>query len=717
MKKIFLYLSLSLFLFGSISAQEEEYTELTLGDAVLKRFTDFYPDYISGLQWVGDSDRIVKRGDESLSLLVNDIKSDNWDTLLKVSELNESLGIELKRFPSVSWNDDNNILFSNGYDYYSYNLKEKKGEKLTRFPLEGANKSLSKKTGNIAFTKDNNLYLKKSNGDCITITNFEDKNIVVGQAIARHEFGISKGIFWSPEGNHLAFYQKDESNVSDYPLVDVTTRVASLKSIKYPMAGMGSEYPAVGIFNVESGQTIYLKTEGEEKDHYLTNLSWDPNEKFVYIAVLNRGQNHMWFNKYDIETGEKVKTLFEEKHTKYVEPENPAWFIPGKDNEFLWFSKRDGFNHLYRYNTEGELLNQVTKGDFPVHNILGLDDLGKTIFVSGADETGLNEYLYKAKISNGKTKKISKQFGVHRYSLGNKGKYFIDIYSDLNTPRVTQIINSKGDVVKLLQTSVDPLDSIAIGKTELLDIKSADGKTTLHARMIKPNNFDPSKKYKVFVYLYGGPHAQMVRNAWMSYAPLWMHYMANKGYIIFTVDNRGSSNRGFEFENVIHRNLGDNEIEDQMKGVEYLKSLPYVDTTKMAIHGWSYGGFMTTSMMLKKPGTFQVGVAGGPVTNWEYYEVMYGERYMDTPQENPEGYKNNNLFNSVGNLEGDLLLVIGSVDPVVLPQHSMGLIKKFVEAKKQVDYFAYPMHEHNVLGADRLHLMQKVLKYVDDKLK
>lgn len=717
MKKIFLLLTLMFVILGSINSQNKEYAELTLEDAMLKRFTDFYPDYISGLQWVGDSDNIVKKGDASKSLLINNIKSNNWDTLIKVSELNESLGLEMERFPGISWSGNDRFLFSNGHDFYYYNLKERKGDKLTRFPLKGDSKDLMKKTGNIAFTKDNNLYIKKSNGDCISVTDFDDKNIVAGQIIARNEFGINKGTFWSPDGKYLAFYQKDESKVSDYPLVDVTTRVASLKSIKYPMAGMGSEYPSVGIYDIAKGKSIYLKTEGEEKDHYLTNLSWGPNEKYVYIAVLNRGQNHMWFNKYDIKTGEKVKTLFEERHPKYVEPENPAWFIPGKDNEFLWFSKRDGYNHLYRYNTEGELLNQVTKGNFPVHDILGLDASGKNIFVTGADETGLNEYLYKAKISSSKTKKISKQFGVHSFALGYKGKYFIDIYSDLNTPRVTQIINDNGDVVKLLQNSEDPLSDVAIGKTELLDIMSADGETTLHARMIKPNNFDPSKKYKVFVYLYGGPHAQMVRNAWMSYAPLWMHYMANKGYIVFTVDNRGSSNRGFDFENVIHRNLGDNEIEDQMKGVEYLKSLPYVDSTKMAIHGWSFGGFMTISMMLRKPGTFKVGVAGGPVTNWEYYEVMYGERYMDTPQENPEGYKKANLFNYVENLEGNLLMVIGSVDPVVLPQHSLGLIKKFVEAKKQIDFFEYPMHEHNVLGTDRLHLMQKVLDYVDEKLK
>ncbi len=472
----------------------------------------------------------------------------------------------------------------------------------------------------------------------------------------------------------------------------------------------------MGVYDIKTRKTVYLDTDNGERDHYLTNLTWGPEEKFIYLAEINRAQNHLWFNKYDITTGEKVKTLFEEEHSKYVEPVDAAWFIPARKNEFLWFSRRDGYKNLYRYNTEGQLLNKVTSDKYPIHRILGLDKAGKNIFVTGADETGLNEYLYIASLDNENIKKISKQFGVHSYRMSNSGEYFIDIYSDLNTPRITQIINHKGKLIRQLLISDNPLKEIKTGKTELLDLKAADGRTTLHARIIKPYDFNPSKKYKVLVYLYGGPHAQMIRNAWLAYAPLWMHYMANKGYIIFTVDNRGSDNRGFEFENVIHRNLGYNEMMDQMEGVKYLRSLPYVDTSKMAIHGWSFGGFMTTTMMLRQPGVFKVGVAGGPVINWKWYEVMYGERYMDMPQENPDGYENNNLLNYVDDLQGNLMLVIGSVDPVVVPQHSMSLLKKFIEAKKQVDFFTYPMYEHNVRGVDRVHLMRKILDYIDDKL-
>ncbi len=716
MKRIILFLLVFSFSSSLTFGQDKVKINLTLEDAILKRFSDFYPDYVPGLQWKGDSDKLIKKSDDLKSLLFSGMKNEGWDTLLKVSKLNKDLNLNLKRLPRFSWRGNNILVFKNGNNYYEYNVEKSTGEKISRTPVVGDNQDYCSKTGNIAFTKKNNLFLKMTNGDCISITEFEDKNFVAGQSIARNEFGIGKGTFWSPSGNYLAFYQKDESDVSDYPLVDITSRVASLNSIKYPMAGMKSEYPSVGVYSIKSGKTIYLNTKEGAKDHYLTNLGWGPNEKYIYLAELNREQNHMWLNKYDVSTGKKVKTLFEEEHPKYVEPEQPVWFIPGHDDEFLWFSERDGFNHLYRYNTEGKLLNQVTKGDFPVHNILGLDKSGNYVYVTGADKTGLNEYLYKSKLKNSSTKNITKQAGVHRYSLGAKGEYFIDIYSDLNTPRVTQIINNKGEIVKEILVSSDPLMDVAIGSTELIDIKAADNKTTLHARVIKPYDFDPNKKYRVFVYLYGGPHAQMIRNAWMAYAPLWMHYMANKGYIIFTVDNRGSDNRGFEFENVIHRNLGLNEMEDQLKGVEYLSKLPYIDTSHMAIHGWSFGGFMTTSMMLRHPGVFKVGVAGGPVINWKFYEIMYGERYMDMPEENPEGYKLNNLLNYADKLKGNLMLIIGSVDPVVVPQHSMNMLKRFVEEGKQVDYFTYPMHPHNVRGKDRLHLMRKILDYVDEKL-
>ncbi|MEY3075607.1 MAG: hypothetical protein RJB25_1250, partial [Bacteroidota bacterium] len=261
--------------------------------------------------------------------------------------------------------------------------------------------------------------------------------------------------------------------------------------------------------------------------------------------------------------------------------------------------------------------------------------------------------------------------------------------------------------------SKEKLADYKVGKAEIITLTGKDG-STLYSRLIKPSNFDPSKKYPVLVYVYGGPHAQMVTNSWLDGANLWMYWMAEQGYLVYTLDNRGSGERGFAFESQIHRQLGNVEMEDQLTGVDYLKSLPYVDGQRLAVHGWSYGGFMTTSLMLRQTGIFNVGVAGGPVTDWKYYEIMYGERYMDRPEQNQEGYAANSLLNYTKYLKGKLLLIHGSVDDVVVMQHNEALLKSFIENEVQVDYFVYPMHPHNVLGKDRAHLMEKVLTYIID---
>lgn len=710
MKKFILFMLLVL---GSqiIFAQTKD---LSLNDAILKRFTDLAPKRLKDLQWLEKKDVISWRSDTNDKIIIRRPGTRAPLREIPLSEINEALNIKMKRIPGIEWISENSFSFGFGQTFYHYDIEKKSGMAILEFPKEAANVDFNWKNSRAAYTVNNNLYVVGKKGLKVAITDFDDPNIVSGQAIARQEFGIIKGTFWSPNGQYLAFYQKDETDVADYPLLDMTTTPGSLSSIKYPMAGQKSEYAKVGIYDVQKNRTIYLNVDGP-KDQYLTNLGWGPDEKFVYVAVVNRGQNQMWLNKYNAQTGAFVKTLFEEKHDKYVEPENPVWFIPGKKDEFLWLSERDGFMHAYRYNTEGAFLGQVTKGKWVVKEILGLEKNNKKLIVVGTDETGLNTNAYCVNLKNAKAKAISKSKGIHRYKLNSEGSALLNTWSSLDQPHLAQVINLKGKIIETLITAKNPLTDYRIGTTEIFDIKADDG-TLLHARMIKPSHFDATKKYKVLVYVYGGPHAQMVSNRWLAGAPLWMHFMAEKGYIIFTVDNRGSANRGFEFENTIHRRLGDIEISDQLAGVKYLKSLPYINTEKMAVHGWSYGGFMTTSLMLRKPGTFQVGVAGGPVTDWKYYEVMYGERYMDTPEENPEGYDKASLLNHVKNLEGELLLIHGTIDPIVVMQHNLALIKKFVDEGIQIDFFAYPNHPHNVRGKDRIHLMDKVIRYIEDKL-
>ncbi|MFT5582351.1 MAG: dipeptidyl-peptidase-4, partial [Psychromonas sp.] len=461
--------------------------------------------------------------------------------------------------------------------------------------------------------------------------------------------------------------------------------------------------------NVDTKNTVFISPKGEKED-YLTNVSWTPDNKYVLIAEVNRDQNKMSLDVYDANSGEFVKTLLTEENDKWIEPEHPAFFPSDKSNNFIWVSEKSGFNNLYLYDFSGELIKQLTNNEFVIKDILTSKKNGSEVYYTATGENPLNTLVYKVDL-NGKQTLITEEEGTHSVEISTDGNYIFDSYSSHTIPGISQVYTSKGKKKKELLKSINKYEGIDIGTTEISSITGKDG-SKLYTRMIKPKNFDSSKKYPVLVYVYGGPHAQMITNSWLSGASLWMHWMADQGYIVYTLDNRGSDKRGFAFESQIHRQLGTLEIEDQMSGVEYLKSLPYVDANRLAVHGWSFGGFMTSSLMLRQPGTFNCGVAGGPVTDWKFYEIMYGERYMDRPSQNVEGYEQASLFTHAQNLEGKLLLIHGTIDNVVVMQHSLSLVQKFVELGVQMDFFPYPMHEHNVRGKDRVHLMTKVLNYV-----
>ena len=625
-------------------------------------------------------------------------------------ELNEILGTDLWGFYPIEFTSENIFIMNNGTSFYEVNIKERTGK--TIHSLEGSFSSplfepVSKK---LAYLIENNVILRDADNNTVAITKNEDPNIVSGQAIARSEFGITGGLFWSPKGNYLAFYQKDESYVHDYPLLNINDTPGSLSNTKYPMAGQSSETARVGIYSAESSRTVYISTRGD-MDGYLTNISFTPDEKYLFIAEINRGQNHMWLNVYETATGAFVKTILEESNEKWVEPEHPAFFPCADENKFIWMSEKDGFMNLYYYDFDGKLIDVISNHEFVVKDIIGKSKDNKHLYYIATGVNPMNTMVYDYQFKKKQSKLLTPVEGTHNVSISDNGAYIYDTYSNSATPRNAVIYTSNGKMAKLLLNAEEKLDNYRIASTELGTLEAKDG-TTLHYRLIKPANFDPEKKYPVLNYVYGGPHAQLVTNSWLNGASLWMHWMANQGYLIFTLDNRGSGNRGFAFESQIHRQLGTVEIEDQMTGVSFLKSLPYVDANRLAVHGWSFGGFMTTSMMLRTPGIYTTGVAGGPVTDWKYYEIMYGERYMDQPKENEEGYEKSSLLNKTDQLEGKLLLIHGTSDDVVVMQHNLKLVQKFIESEKQIDFFPYPMHEHNVYGKDRVHLMKKVLNYI-----
>ncbi|HSN61609.1 MAG TPA: DPP IV N-terminal domain-containing protein, partial [Ferruginibacter sp.] len=519
-----------------------------------------------------------------------------------------------------------------------------------------------------------------------------------------------KGIFWSNAGNQLAFYRMDQSMVTDYPIIDWSQRPAKNINIKYPMAGDKSHQVTVGVYNATTGKIVFLKT-GEPAEQYLTNITWSPDDQFIYIAVLNRGQNHMKLNKYDASTGDFVQTLFEEKDEKYVEPLVPMLFVKNKPGQFIWQSNRSGWNQLYLYNINGSLVKQLTNGSWEVLEVKGFDAKGEKLFYTSTEESPITKNLYQLNLKTGLTKRMTQASGVHTVQISNDGNTILDTYSTTQNPRTIQLTDVKSGKSKLLMQAANPISDYSMGNLSIFTIQNKTG-TDLYGRIFKPTNFDSTKKYPVIVYWYGGPHAQMILNAWNGGAgDYWFQYMAQRGYIVFTVDPRGSDNRGKAFEQAIFRNAGEPQMDDMLSAVEYLRKLPYTNTEKMGLFGWSYGGFMTTDFVLNHPGVFKAAVAGGPVMNWQYYEIMYGERYMDTPDENPLGYEATNLIKKAGNLKDKLLLIHGIQDPVVVQQNSVDFVKACVDKGIQVDYMIYPGHEHNVLGKDRAHLYHKVTDY------
>ncbi|MCT4587354.1 MAG: S9 family peptidase [Carboxylicivirga sp.] len=711
MKKIFLMMVL-------VSSMISMNAQLTLEDVIHggKTFFNYYPRAVN-VKFKGDANVLVyQRRDSVFTQAINNTKQ---TFLFDLSMLNEILladgHTKLTRLPSLSWENTDVIAFATGNGFYSVDISEKSVNMFVEREKGGANYDLQKANARVAFTKGNDLFVKAGKDKAVRVAGGVGEDIIFGQTVHRNEFGINKGTFWSPNGDYLAFYREDNSMVSDYPLVNVSERVAKLENIKYPMAGMASHQVQVGIYNIATQSTVYLKT-AEPKDRFFTNVCWTPDNKFILIAELNRGQNHMQLKKYEAATGEYVSTLFEEKDDRWTEPQHPALFIPKKKGDFIWQSQKDGFNHLYVYTQNGQLKKQLTKGNWEVTNVLGFDKANKYLFIESTKDGALERHVYKVNLASGKMNRVTNEAGVHRVKISKDGRYVLSTFSSLNVASKTNLNDSKGRFIRTIETLENPYKDIETGKVELVKLKTKDGQFDLNARMVLPVNFDAAKKYPVIVYVYGGPHSQMVKNRWMGGARGWQLYMAQKGYIAFTLDNRGTSGRGKEFAQAIHRQLGQLEVEDQMQGIEYLQSLPYVDTDRIGVHGWSYGGFMTITMMTQHPEVFKTGVAGGPVIDWKYYEIMYGERYMDRPDENPEGYAQANLNNHVKDLEGRLLVIHGAIDPVVVWQHSLTFVRECVKNGVQLDYFAYPRHEHNVLGHDRIHLMEKVTRYFEDFL-
>ena len=738
----------------SSEIQAQQKAEFTLQDIIPggDNYFNLVPQNMPGLKWWGDicirtnvEDILsidVKNGKEKTLFTIEDINS-----VLKSDEKTSSLK-PLRSLMGVSmpWSGKKLLLINHEGNILSVDMDKKSVADVITLEKGAANLDINKSSMRAAFTIGDDLFvsdskkgIQKVNPDNETVKaacgGNPIHNIVYGQSVHRNEFGIMKGTFWSPEGNLLAFYRMDQSMVTDYPQVNTTSRTATLEPDKYPMAGMTSHKVSVGIFNPENGETVYLKT-ADPTDRYFTNISWAPDAKSIYVIELNRDQDYAQLIQYDATTGEKMGLLYEESHPKYVEPQHPLIFLPWDDSKFIYQSQRDGFNHLYLFDTkkprpvtmdiiegmdkfkEYVEVKQITKGEWLVQDVLGFNESKKEIIIASTEISPLQTNIFSLDMKSGKRTLIGMEDGTHRAQLSGSGKYVIDNFTSANVARIISIVPVNGKKGVEIFTATDPMmDKFNMPQISVGTIKAADGKTDLYYRLIKPVNFDPNKKYPAIIYVYGGPHAQLIHNTRFYDARGWDLYMAQKGYVMLTVDSRGSDNRGRDFENCTFRQLGVEEMKDQVEGAKMLQSLPYVDANKIGVHGWSFGGFMTTNLMLSYPEIFKVGVAGGPVIDWEYYEVMYGERYMDTPQKNPEGYKGSNLKLKAGNLKGRLMIIHGGMDPTCVPQHSYTFLRACIEAGTHPDFFIYPESGHNMVGTERVHLHEHITRYFDDFLK
>ena len=694
------------------------------------RYCTWWGDQLVRLE--GDACYLVNKTNGKETKLFDKSEVNQWIAPTRSIKVN-SLGGAL--FPYA---DKSVVVLRDGANIYTVDFKKHSLVSETEIAdgdnlLESNNKS-----GAMAILRGKNLFLRLGMKEW-QLSKDGSREIVYGQSVHRDEFGIHKGTFFSNDGTKLAFYRMDQSMVVDYPQVTIPeidyfnhpetqTCSAIAAPDKYPMTGETSHEVTVGVFDSATGKTVYLKA-GDPKDRYFTNISWSPDDKTIYMFELNRDQNDCRLVSYDATTGEKTGELYRETDEKYVEPQHPIVFLPWDNSQFIMQSQKDGYNHLYlctlgkhgsrmAHNTESLEIKQLTQGKWVVLDVLGFNTKRKSIIIASNEISPIQRNLFAVDVKTGKRTRVDETGdGWHNGMLSESGAFIFDKYSSPNVPNNIAIVNTENGKKFSYFRAEDPWKGYNVPEYSCGTVKAADGETDLYWRMVKPTNFDPKKKYPTIVYVYGGPHAHNVDARWHYSSRSWETYMAQNGYLLFILDNRGSENRGKAFEQATFRQLGQEEMKDQMKGVEYLKSLPYVDADRIGVHGWSFGGFMTISLMTNYPDVFKVGVAGGPVIDWHWYEVMYGERYMDTPQTNPEGYKKTSLLYKAKDLKGKLQIITGDNDATVVPQHCLTFIKACIAAGTQPDFFVYPGEPHNMRGHQSTHLHERISQYFFDYLK
>lgn len=609
------------------------------------------------------------------------------------------------RFPEVGWQDATTLRIEAGDAVHLWQPGQERATTVLRWAAPDAGDGPQAVPGpgdqHVVYTKDHQLWLADRSGRVRQLTFDGSEDIVYGGSAHRAEFGIDRGLFWSQDGRWFAFSREDQRPIAPYPYQDLTTVPPAPVHGRYPMAGRAQSKVRIGVGDTHDGSLCWLECDPAE-DVFWTNVTFGVDAT-VCVARVSRGQSDMELVRYDAATGKRLAVLLTEHDAAWVEPEHGPTFLP--DGRFLWWSSQQGHRHLYLHAPDGKLLQQVTKGAFDVQKLCAVAADGKMLWYQASGEDPRQLHLFEAKLDGSEVRQITRERGTHHIDLAPDSHVAADLWSNLETRPSVRLLDLASSAAVPLPQPADPLATFTLPAQRLFQIKAEDD-TVLYGHVALPPNLAEGQKCPVLLYVYGGPHSQLVTDTWLGGAPLWLQAFAAEGYVVCRLDNRGTPNRGIKFEQAIHRHLGTLEVQDQLRAVEWLKQQPFVDPARIGVHGWSFGGYMTLRLLLLAPTTFACGVSGAPVTDWAMYETGYGERYMDTPAENAEGYAASSCLPLAGKLQRPLLLVQGTDDKTVMWSHSLDFVDRCIDAGVQLDYFPYPMQKHGLVGKDKLHFLR-----------
>jgi dipeptidyl-peptidase-4 len=624
-----------------------------------------------------------------------------------------------RRAPSqYQWAPDGSaILFQSSTALAWLDLKTKTSRTLLSGKETIADPKISPDGHYISFVRGHNLWLVSvSDGKQRRLTQNGMEEIREGELdwVYPEELDIKTAYWWSPDSSAVAYLEMDERKVSQYPLVNFSSYDGEAEMERYPVAGSANPVVRIFVASVKGGEPRAMDT-GAETNNYIARVDWLNDSKHIAIQRLNRQQTILELLIADAESG-KSRVALSEKDQYWINVSDDLYFF--KDGKrFLWSSERSGYRHLYLYGLDGKQLAQLTKGDWEVSALEAVDESKGFIYFTATEKSPLERQLYRVALDGTEFARVTKEDGTHHVRMAPNAAAFVDAYSNSMVPPRQDLLRADGSrIAAINENKVAELAEYHLSPVEFLIVKSHDG-MPLNAMMIKPAGFDAGKKYPVLVYTYGGPRAQVVLNAWGGSDFLWHELLAQKGYIIFALDNRGSAGRGHLFEEPIHFRLGAQEMSDQRDGASYLKSLPYVDASRIGIWGWSYGGHMTLHAMFEDPEDFKVGFAGGPVSDWHYYDTIYTERYLGLPQKNEEGYQESSPVKNAEHLKGKLLIAHGTDDDNVHFANTLAVIDKLIEAGKYAEVMAFPGRGHGASDPlARRVLMQRVTQFFLDNL-